>query len=202
MTTIHGFELLREQDIPEINSHARIFRHVRTGAELISLENDDTNKVFGVTFATPPSNSTGVAHILEHAVLSGSRKYPLKDPFVQLIKGSLAGFINAMTGSDKTMYPVATQNLKDFYNLIDVYLDAVFYPNITKETLQQEGWHYELEIAGCPADLFGHRLQRDERRVFLARWCPGPLYPAVALPRYHLRRRIRRRSQAHPRPDL
>ncbi len=145
MTTIHGFELLREQDIPEINAHVRIFRHQRTGAELISLENDDSNKVFGITFATPPEDSTGVAHILEHTVLCGSRKYPVKDPFVQLLKGSLASFVNAMTGSDRTMYPVASQNLQDFYNLIDVYLDAVFYPRITPEFLQQEGWHYELE---------------------------------------------------------
>ena len=145
MTTIHGFELIREQEIPEINTHARIFRHVRTGAELISMENKDENKVFGITFDTPPTDSTGVPHILEHSVLCGSRKYPVKEPFVELIKGSLNTFLNAMTFPDKTAYPVASQNLQEFYNLIDVYLDAVFYPRITPEILQQEGWHYELD---------------------------------------------------------
>jgi Zn-dependent M16 (insulinase) family peptidase len=144
MALTHGFELIREQDIPELNTRARLFRHAKTGAELLSLENDDENKVFGITFRTPPSDSTGVAHILEHAVLGGSRKYPVKEPFVELIKGSLQTFVNAFTYPDKTCYPVASTNLQDFYNLIDVYLDAVLYPRISPETLQQEGWHYEL----------------------------------------------------------
>ena len=155
MTVIHGFELIREQDIPEINTRARIFRHVRTGAELISMENDDTNKAFGITFATPPEDSTGLPHILEHSVLSGSRKYPIKDPFMQLAQGSLNTFLNAMTYPDKTTYPVASQNLQDFYNLIDVYLDAVFYPRIAPETLMQEGWHYELESVDAPLNFKG-----------------------------------------------
>ena len=155
MTVIHGFELVREQEIPEINTRARIFRHVRTGAELISMENDDTNKVFGITFATPPEDSTGLPHILEHSVLCGSRKYPVKDPFIQLAKGSLNTFLNAMTFSDKTTYPVASQNLQDFYNLIDVYLDAVFYPRITPDVLEQEGWHYELESVDAPLEYKG-----------------------------------------------
>lgn len=155
MTVIHGFELVREQDIPEINTRARIFRHVRTGAELISMENDDTNKVFGITFATPPEDSTGLPHILEHSVLCGSRKYPVKDPFIQLAKGSLNTFLNAMTFSDKTTYPVASQNLQDFYNLVDVYLDAVFYPRITPDVLEQEGWHYELESADATLEFKG-----------------------------------------------
>lgn len=146
----HGFRLVREQEIPEINTRARIWRHERTGAELVSMENDDENKVFGITFATPTSDSTGLPHILEHSVLCGSRKYPVKDPFVQLAKGSLNTFLNAFTFPDKTCYPVASQNLQDFYNLIDVYLDAVFYPRITPEILQQEGWHYELEDASAP----------------------------------------------------
>ncbi|MGQ9889004.1 MAG: insulinase family protein [Aggregatilineales bacterium] len=146
----HGFTLVREQNIPEINTRARIWRHDRTGAELISMENDDENKVFGITFATPTSDSTGLPHILEHSVLCGSRKYPVKDPFVQLAKGSLHTFLNAFTFPDKTCYPVASQNLQDFYNLIDVYLDAVFYPRITPEILQQEGWHYELEAVDAP----------------------------------------------------
>ena len=145
MTDSYGFELIREREIPEINTRARIYRHIRTGAELISMENSDENKVFGITFATPPTDSTGLPHILEHSVLCGSRKYPVKDPFVQLAKGSLNTFLNAMTFSDKTCYPVASQNLQDFYNLIDVYLDAVFYPRISPQILQQEGWHYELD---------------------------------------------------------
>ncbi|RME83228.1 MAG: peptidase M16 [Caldilineae bacterium] len=150
MTLIHGFELIREQDIPEINTHARLFRHAKTGAELLSLENDDENKCFGINFRTPPKDSTGVAHIVEHAVLSGSRKYRVKEPFVELIKGSLKTFVNALTYPDKTCYPVASQNLQDFYNLIDVYLDAVFYPLLSRHTFHQEGWHYELEHLEAP----------------------------------------------------
>jgi Zn-dependent M16 (insulinase) family peptidase len=150
MTTTHGFELVREQAIPELNSTARLYRHVKTGAELLSLLNDDENKVFGISFRTPPSDSTGVAHILEHAVLCGSRKYPSKEPFVELIKGSLNTFLNAFTYPDKTCYPVASQNVQDFYNLIDVYLDAVFFPRITPQILQQEGWHYEIESIDQP----------------------------------------------------
>ncbi len=150
MTHIHGFELIREQHIPELNTHGRLYRHLQTGAELLSLENNDENKVFGITFRTPPIDSTGVAHILEHAVLCGSRKYPLKEPFVELLKGSLKTFLNAFTYPDKTCYPVASQNTQDFYNLIDVYLDAVFYPRLTPHIFQQEGWHYELEQPDAP----------------------------------------------------
>ena len=141
---MHGFTLVREQDIPELNSTARLYRHT-TGAELLSMLNDDENKVFGVALRTPPSDSTGVAHILEHTVLCGSRKYPLKDPFVELIKGSLKTFVNAFTFPDKTCYPVASQNTQDFYNLVDVYLDAVFFPRLARYHFEQEGWHYELE---------------------------------------------------------
>jgi Zn-dependent M16 (insulinase) family peptidase len=141
----HGFDLLREQRVEEIGSTARFYRHAKTGAELLSLINADENKVFGVTFRTPPRDSTGVAHILEHSVLCGSRKYPIKDPFIQLRKGSLASFVNAFTYPDMTCYPVASQNLQDFYNLIDVYLDAVFHPLISRETFEQEGWHYEMD---------------------------------------------------------
>lgn len=144
MTTF-GFELIKEQEIPEIKTRARLFRHVKTEARLLSLENDDENKVFGISFRTPPKDSTGVAHIMEHSVLCGSRKYPVKEPFVELQKGSLKTFLNAFTYPDKTCYPVASQNKQDFYNLIDVYLDAVFYPLISPFTLQQEGWHYELD---------------------------------------------------------
>jgi Zn-dependent M16 (insulinase) family peptidase len=128
MTLIHGFELLRDETIPEIQSRVRLWRHSRTGAELLSLENNDENKVFGITLRTPPPDSTGIAHIMEHSVLCGSRKYPVKEPFIELAKGSLNTFLNAFTYPDKTCYPVASTNLQDFYNLIDVYLDAVFFP--------------------------------------------------------------------------
>ncbi len=150
MTAKHGFELIRRQELPELKTKASLFRHTGTGAELLSLENDDENKVFGITFRTPPPDSTGVAHILEHTVLCGSRKYPVKDPFVQMIKGSLNTFLNALTFPDKTCYPVASTNLQDFYNLAEVYLDAVFYPLLTQQKFQQEGWHYELEKPDDP----------------------------------------------------
>jgi presequence protease len=149
-TTTHGFELLRDETIPELNARARIWSHIKTGAQLLSLENEDENKVFGITFRTPPADSTGLPHILEHVVLAGSKKYPLKDPFFELVKGSLATFINAMTFPDKTAYPAASTNLQDFYNLLDVYVDAVFHPLLSPEKLAQEGWHYELESAGDP----------------------------------------------------
>lgn len=147
MTTTHGFELVRDEQIDELKTRARLYRHMKTGAELLSLENDDENKCFGVTFRTPPSDSTGIAHILEHVVLAGSRNYPAKDPFFTLVKSSVYTFLNAMTYPDKTTYPVASTNAQDFYNLVDVYLDAVFFPLIKAETLKQEGWHYELESA-------------------------------------------------------
>ncbi|MCP4140595.1 MAG: peptidase M16 [Chloroflexi bacterium] len=147
MTNIHGFELIKEEDIPEINTKARHFRHLKSGAELLSLENDDENKVFSANFRTPPKTSNGVPHILEHSVLAGSEKYPVKEPFVELLKGSLQTFVNAFTGPDITFYPCASQNLQDFYNLIDVYVDAVFHPLLPKHILDQEGWHYELENA-------------------------------------------------------
>jgi len=141
----NGFDLIATREIPEYKSKVDLFRHQKTGAELLSIHNDDENKFFGITFRTPPSDPTGVAHILEHAVLAGSEKYPLKDPFIELYKGSLASFINAITFKDKTAYLVASQNLQDFYNLIDVYIDAVFHPLLLKRIFEQEGWHYELE---------------------------------------------------------
>ncbi len=150
MTVHPAFDLVREQQIPEVSSLARLYRHKKTGAEVLSFVNDDENKVFGVTFKTPPEDSTGVAHILEHSVLCGSRSFPVKKPFVELLKGSLHTFLNAMTFSDKTAYPVASQNLQDFYNLVDVYLDAVFFPLITEDTFRQEGWHYEREASQGP----------------------------------------------------
>ena len=122
---VHGFETVYERDVPEYNTRAILYRHVKTGAQLLSLENDDENKCFAVNFSTPPEDSTGIAHILEHSVLCGSRKFPVKDPFVQLMKSSLNTFLNAGTFPDRTVYPVASQNSKDFYNLVEVYLDAI-----------------------------------------------------------------------------
>ncbi|ODT67970.1 MAG: peptidase M16 [Pelagibacterium sp. SCN 63-23] len=145
-----AFDLVRDETLAEINSEARLYRHKKTGAEVLSLINDDENKVFGITFRTPPEDSTGIAHILEHSVLCGSQKYPVKKPFVELLKGSMHTFLNAMTFPDKTAYPVASQNLKDFYNLVDVYLDAVLFPLISEDTFEQEGWHYELENPDAP----------------------------------------------------
>ena len=155
MEETQEFELLREKDIGEIQTKARLYRHRKTGAELLSLINDDENKVFGITFRTPPRDSTGVPHILEHSVLCGSRKYPVKEPFVEILKGSLQTFLNAFTYPDKTCYPVASQNTKDFYNLVDVYLDAVFYPRITEHIFQQEGWHFEIEKPDSPLGYKG-----------------------------------------------
>lgn len=143
--TYEAFKLVKEETIEELNSRALQFEHEGTGAEVLVLENDDDNKVFSITFRTPPENDRGVAHIVEHSVLCGSRKYPVKEPFMELIKGSLQTFLNAMTFPDKTMYPVASRNEKDFYNLMDVYLDAVFYPRLSEETFMQEGWRHDLE---------------------------------------------------------
>merc|ERR1711871_1230671 len=143
-----SFQLLRQGSIPEYGLSASMFRHNETGAELLALAApSDQNKVFGITFRTPPSDSMGIPHILEHSVLCGSRLYPVKEPFVELLKGSLQTFLNAFTYPDRTCYPVASQNLEDFRNLARVYLDAVFHPRAAKDptVLEQEGWHYELE---------------------------------------------------------
>lgn len=155
MQQTYGFTQIKDQTIPELNARATLFRHEKSGAELLSIENADENKAFGISFRTPPADSTGVAHILEHSVLCGSRKYPVKEPFVELMKGSLNTFLNAMTFPDKTSYPVASQNVKDLYHLIDVYLDAVFYPRITPQIFMQEGWHYELDAPDAPMTFKG-----------------------------------------------
>jgi len=141
------FELISEEYIDEVKSYAGLLKHKKTGARLVVLSNEDDNKVFNIGFRTPPTDSTGVPHILEHSVLCGSKAFPAKDSFVELVKGSLNTFLNAMTYADKTVYPVASCNEKDFQNLMHVYLDAVFYPNIykNKKIFLQEGWHYELE---------------------------------------------------------
>ncbi len=156
-TRISAYEILKEEDLKDIRSRGYLLRHKKTGARVMLIENDDENKVFNIAFRTPPRNSTGVAHILEHSVLCGSREFPLKDPFVELVKGSLNTFLNAMTYPDKTCYPVASCNDQDFQNLMHVYLDAVFYPNIyTKEEIfRQEGWSYHLENADGPLTYNG-----------------------------------------------
>ena len=141
---LDAYELLMREDLPDVLSTGYLLRHKKSGARVMLLENEDENKVFNIAFRTTPSDSTGVAHIMEHTVLCGSRKFPAKDPFVELVKGSMNTFLNAMTYPDKTMFPVASCNDKDFANLMDVYLDAVFFPNIyqKEEIFRQEGWHY------------------------------------------------------------
>lgn len=144
---LHGFTLVRDEFVAEYDSKVAVYRHDKTGAECMSVSNNDENKTFGVVFRTPVEDSTGIPHILEHSVLNGSKKYPLKEPFVELIKGSLHTFINAFTYPDRTCYPVASTNLQDFYNLCDVYMDAVFNPRCLQDPMvfAQEGWHYELD---------------------------------------------------------
>lgn len=146
---VHGFQVDRAVYVKELDSQAYEMRHVQSGARLLYIQNEDDNKVFSISFRTTPTDSTGVPHICEHSTLCGSRKFPLKEPFVELVKGSLNTFLNAMTFPDKTMYPVASRNAIDFKNLMDVYLDAVFFPNMLKdkEVLMQEGWHYEMASA-------------------------------------------------------
>ena len=152
-----AYRLIRESFVKELDSKSYLLEHVKSGARLFLLSNSDNNKVFSIGFRTPPSDSTGVPHILEHSVLCGSEKFPVKDPFVELVKGSLNTFLNAMTYPDKTVYPVASTNDRDFQNLMDVYLDAVFHPNIYKEEkiFMQEGWHYELESEDAPLTYNG-----------------------------------------------
>ena len=146
---LHGFRLRYDQALPEIGAVLHRFTYEKNGADLIWLERPDDNKTFSIAFKTIPQDDTGVFHILEHSVLNGSDKYPVKEPFVDLLKSSLATFLNAMTFPDKTMYPVSSRNDRDFLNLMDVYLDAVFHPLCVKDphAYRQEGWHYELDAA-------------------------------------------------------
>ena len=143
---MNNYKLEQEKYIKEIDSNCKVYRHIKSGARILAISNDDDNKVFSIAFRTPAINSTGLTHILEHSVLCGSKKYPVKDPFVELLKTSLNTFLNAFTFPDKTMYPVASKTLKDFENLMDIYLDAVFNPKIYehKEIFNQEGWHYHI----------------------------------------------------------
>ncbi len=157
LNNLSAYELISTTDIKDIKSTGYILRHRKTGARIMCISNDDENKVFYVGFRTPPEDSTGVPHIIEHSVLCGSEKYPAKDPFVELAKGSLNTFLNAMTYPDKTVYPVASCNDQDFKNLCDVYLDAVFHPNIyeREQIFRQEGWHYEIEDENSPITVNG-----------------------------------------------
>ena len=144
---LNNYKLIEEKYIDEVASNCKVYTHIKTGARVLTLENNDDNKAFGIGFRTPPERGNGVCHIVEHCVLSGSRKFKTKEPFMDLIKSSLQTFLNAMTFPDKTIYPVSSRNEKDFYNLMDVYLDAVFHPAIYEEEkiFLQEGWHYELK---------------------------------------------------------
>ena len=151
------YELIQEHHLKDLHSEGYILKHKKSGAKVVLLSNDDENKVFSIGFRTPPKDSTGLPHILEHSVLCGSKRFPSKDPFVELVKGSLNTFLNAMTYPDKTCYPVASCNDQDFQNLMHVYLDAVFYPNIYKkeEIFRQEGWNYQLENPEGPLKYNG-----------------------------------------------
>lgn len=154
---IKNYKQIEKKEIKELNAVGQLFVHEKSGARVVCLTNDDDNKAFSIAFRTPPADDTGLPHILEHSVLCGSRKFPIRDPFVELAKGSLNTFLNAMTFADKTVYPVASCNNKDFENLMDVYLDSVFYPNIYREDkiLKQEGWHYELNNEKDPLSIKG-----------------------------------------------
>ena len=157
ISELTAYEVIREEALTDLGSKGTLLRHKKSGARIALVENDDENKVFYIAFRTPVDDSTGVPHIIEHTVLCGSDDFPVKDPFVELAKGSLNTFLNAMTYPDKTVYPVASCNDKDFQNLMHVYLDAVFHPNIYKhkEIFLQEGWHYELENVDAPITLNG-----------------------------------------------
>ena len=164
LSKLNAYTLIKTEELPDLNGNGYYLRHNKSGARVVWVENDDDNKVFSIAFRTPPTDSTGVAHIIEHTVLCGSEHFPAKDPFIELAKGSLNTFLNAMTFPDKTMYPVASCNMQDFKNLMHVYLDAVFYPNIYKreEIFKQEGWHYELESED--ADLIYNGIVYSEMK--------------------------------------
>ena len=155
--SLAAYEVLAHEFLPDVDSDSWLLRHKKTGARIALLPKNDNNKVFYIAFRTPPEDSTGVAHIIEHSVLCGSRNFPVKDPFIELAKGSLNTFLNAMTYPDKTVYPVASCNEQDFKNLMHVYLDAVFYPNIYREQniFRQEGWHYEADSADSEITVNG-----------------------------------------------
>ncbi len=178
------YDLVLNTNIEELKSEGFLLKHKKSGARVVILSNDDENKVFSIGFKTPPPDSTGVPHILEHSVLCGSEKYPAKDPFVELAKGSLNTFLNAITYPDKTAYPIASCNDVDFKNIMDVYMDAVLNPNIysRKQIFLQEGWHYEMESVDAPLTYNGV-VYNEMKGAFsspddvLARYCLNSLYP-------------------------
>ena len=181
------YALEKCEEIAEANARGTLLRHRKSGARIFLMENDDENKVFYISFRTPPADSTGVPHILEHTVLSGSEKYPLKDPFVELSKGSLNTFLNALTYPDKTVYPLASCNEADFRNLMDVYMDAVLHPAIyqKKEIFLQEGWRYELDEETKELSVNGV-VYNEMKGAFsapdevLGRYLKSALYPDTA----------------------
>ncbi len=152
-----GYKLIQEKHIKDVNSDCVLLEHEKTGAKVFLMKNDDDNKTFGIGFKTLPKDNTGICHIIEHSVLSGSRKFQTKEPFMDMVKISMATFLNALTFPDKTIYPVSSRNEKDFKNLMDVYMDAVFYPVMKKDRriFMQEGWHYELENAEDELNIKG-----------------------------------------------
>jgi len=154
-STYAGFTLKRREFVQEIDSDVFLFQHILLQCPLVAIKNSDTNKTFAAGFNTIPTDSTGVAHILEHSVLMGSKKYPVKDVFGEINKGGLMTFLNAMTGADITYYPFATRNLKEYFNIMDVYCDVVFNPLLTRQTFEQEGWHYHQEGADTPLQYQG-----------------------------------------------
>ncbi len=181
------YRVVKKKDMPDLASKGYLLQHVKSGARVFVISNDDKNKVFYIGFRTPPADSTGTPHILEHTVLCGSRKYKAKDPFIELAKGSLNTFLNAMTYPDKTIYPVASTNDKDFANLSDVYMDAVLYPAIyqNKKIFQQEGWHYEMDSATSELKYNGI-VYNEMKGAFsspddmLSRYTLASLYPDTA----------------------
>ena len=179
-----AFELVRDEQIPEVNSLARLYRHKKTGAEVLSLVNDDENKVFGITFKTPPEDSTGVAHILEHSVLCGSRNYPVKKPFVELLKGSLNTFLNAMTFPDKTAYPVAQPEPAGFLQPGRRLSRRGVLPADLRGHLPAGRLALRARRHAGAARLQGRGVQRDEGRLFLGRGGAGQAQPALALSRH------------------
>jgi len=187
----YGFEQVKEEFVKEYGSNCILYRHAVTGAELMSVHSKDENKTFGAVFRTPVENSTGIPHILEHSVLCGSRKYPIKEPFVELMKSSLNTFLNAFTYPDRTCYPVASCNTRDFYNLVDVYLDAVFYPRCIEteasgqQVFEQEGWHYEMDSPDPAGLSFKGVVFNEMKGVYsspdsvLGRVCQQALFPEI-----------------------
>ena len=153
----HGFRLIEKRFVKEVNAECSYYEHVKSGARLFKIAADDPNKTFGIAFKTIPDSDNGAPHILEHSVLNGSKKFPVKSPFDVLSKGSLKTFLNAFTSKDFTFYPVASMNDKDYFNLMNVYLDAVFNPLIYSDPriLKQEGWHYELTGKDGPVTYKG-----------------------------------------------